>query len=143
MAKEKLFFIGVKALIEDSQEEILLFNSPGWAQQKVSPHWDMPGGRINIGEDLLTALRREIFEETGIKKYSSPVFFTATISNHITDHKEHNFKVGLAIFVYKLRIPELKQLKISDEHTEFEWVEKKEAAKRLANKYPPEFTNLL
>ena len=31
------------------------------------PFWELPGGRIDPGEDLDTALKREVFEETGIQ----------------------------------------------------------------------------
>jgi 8-oxo-dGTP diphosphatase len=143
MAAEKLFYVGVKSLIENDQGKVLLFHSPGWAQQNIEPHWDMPGGRIDVGEDLLAALKREIYEETGIQKNSTPKFFTATISNHISAHKDHGITVGLAIFVYTVSIAKNAEVKISDEHTEYEWVDKEEAAKRLSHKYPPEFTSLL
>lgn len=141
--KEMMFYIGVKALIEDKKGRILLFHSPGWSQQNIQPHWDLPGGRIDVGENLLTALKREIYEETGIKKYSKPQFFYATISHHLTTHKIYDFKVGLAILVYKIKIPGSSEFKISDEHTKYEWVTPKEAGKRLSEKYPNDFTQLL
>ena len=28
--------------------------------------WDLPGGRLEIDEDLLTGLRREVYEELGL-----------------------------------------------------------------------------
>ena len=45
--------------------------------------------------------------------------------------------------IYKVKIPKDAKIKLSPEHDKYEWVDKKEAAKRLADKYPPEFTNLL
>jgi len=53
------------------------------------------------------------------------------------------YKLGLVLMVYKVKIPAYSRITLSDEHTDYEWVDKKEAAKRLAHKYPTEFTELL
>jgi 8-oxo-dGTP pyrophosphatase MutT (NUDIX family) len=141
MGKEKYFWVGVKALIEDEKGKILLFKAPGWPAQNLEPHWDIPGGRIDVGEEPLTALKRELLEETGISDYSEPDFFTAVIANPQT--KLDIGTVGLAIFVYKVKIADDVQVKISDEHTEYEWVARPEAAQKLEYKYPPALTKIL
>lgn len=51
--------------------------------------------------------------------------------------------LGLVLMVYKVKLPKDSKIKLSEEHTDYGWVDKKEAAKRLAYKYPPEFTTLL
>jgi hypothetical protein len=45
--------------------------------------------------------------------------------------------------VYKVKIPENIEIELSHEHSGYEWASPKEAAKRLAYKYPSEFTKLL
>jgi 8-oxo-dGTP diphosphatase len=137
----RLFNVGIKGLIENEESKILLLNSPGWARAKVSAHWDIPGGRIEKEKDLLDVLAREIREETGITKLLKPEFFTVVVSNHEIPFEDK--VLGLLLVIYKVRVPENSEIRLSEEHTNYEWVEKKEAAKRLAHKYPPEFTRLL
>lgn len=141
MAKEKLFHVGVKALIEDEKGNILLLHAPGWAKNNTPPHWDIPGGRIQEGQVVEDALKREIEEETGIKKVRSVSFFTAVISKHEIPFEDRI--LGLVLMIYKITIPVGSKITLSHEHTEYEWVEPKEAAKRLENKYPEEFTKKL
>lgn len=143
MAKEKLFQVGVKGLIENKSGQILLFKADV-SQHRIqtTAYWDIPGGRIQEGHSALMTLRREIAEEAGITKIIEPTFFSAVISNHeipLADGK----RSGLLLMIYKVKIPAKTKITLSDEHTGVEWVDKKEAAKRLAHKYPPEFTNLL
>jgi hypothetical protein len=45
--------------------------------------------------------------------------------------------------VYQVEVPAGSKVVLSDEHAAYEWVSKKEAAKRLAQKYPVDFTRLL
>lgn len=142
MAKEKLFQVGVKALIQNKDGLVLLFKAPGWAKNNTPPHWDIPGGRIQEGQTAAEALKREVEEETGVKRIVGADFFTSVISNHEIP-LEGSKKAGLVLMIYKVKIPERARITMSDEHIGIEWVDKKEAAKRLANKYPPEFTNLL
>ena len=144
MSKEKLFQVGVKALIEDKSGNILVFRADTTYDHPdgVEPYWDIAGGRIKEGQAPEQALAREIEEETGITQMESSEFFTAVISNHEV-RLDDGIKTGLVLMVYKVKVPANSEIKLSPEHDKYEWVDRKEAAKRLADKYPPEFTNLL
>ena len=142
MSKEKLFQVGVKALITNDKDEILVLDSGEWHLKHQTQHWDIPGGRIQEGHTALETLQREVEEETGIKEVIDPSFFTAAVSN-FKDIPVGEYKVGLLLMVYKVKIPQNSQIKLSHEHSGYEWVTRKEAAKRLAYKYPSEFTDLL
>lgn len=141
-AKEKLFQIGVKGLITNTKGEILLLFSGDWHLKHQTEHWDIPGGRVQEGHTLLETLQREMEEETGIKKITQPKFFTAAASN-FPDIPIDGHMVGLLLMVYKVKIPDGSEIRLSHEHSKYEWVAPKEAAKRLAYKYPADFTELL
>ena len=143
MAKEKLFQVGIKGLIEDAVGRVLLLKadtSKFKLQQKA--YWDIPGGRIQEGQSVTEALQREIAEETGIKKIAKAKFFTSVISNHLIPLKDGK-RAGLVLMIYKVKIPKESKIVLSEEHTGVEWVDKKEAAKRLSDKYPQEFIRQL
>ena len=144
MAKEKLFQVGVKALIENESGKILVFRADVTYNHigDVEPYWDIAGGRIKEGQTLEEALKREIKEEADITEIKSFEFFTAVISNHEIP-LENGRKAGLILMIYKIKMPKDAEIKLSPEHDAYAWVSKKEAAKRLSNKYPPEFTTLL
>lgn len=140
MANEKLFFVGVKGLIQNKEGQILLLKSSlrdHGAGVKV--YWDIPGGRIEEGHNATSTLKREIEEETGIKTLKKVKFITSVISNHQIPLSQSK-KAGLVLMVYKVEIPAKSKIIISPEHTEYEWVNPARAAKRLSNKYPKEFT---
>lgn len=52
--------VAVMGIVRNSAGEILLVKSPRRG-------WEPPGGQVENGEDVLTALRREILEESGIE----------------------------------------------------------------------------
>lgn len=139
----KLFNVGIKGLIENAEGKVLVLKSSLKGHRlPTQAYWDIPGGRIEEGEKVLDVLRREIEEETGIKELQKEAeFFHAVISNHQIPFEDKI--LGLVLMVYKVQIPKNSKIKLSDEHLAYEWVEKVEAAKRLANKYPEEFTQLL
>ncbi len=50
--------VAVAGVIRNEEGNILLIKSP-------LRGWEPPGGQVEVGEDLLTALKREVLEETG------------------------------------------------------------------------------
>lgn len=142
MATEKLFQVGVKALITNDEGKILVLDSGDWHLKNQTRHWDIPGGRIQEGHSILETLQREVEEETGVKEISDEKFFTAAVSN-FKDMPVDGHMVGLILMVYKVKIPKNSKIVLSEEHSNHEWVDSKEAAKRLAYKYPPEFIDLI
>jgi len=143
MAGERKFHVGVKAMIENDQGEILVLldsrhSSKDWEA------WDFPGGRMNEGEDFLQTLTRELEEETGITESHGPELIKTILSTYEITLKD-NSKMGLILVVYKVQIASEAKIVLSDEHNEYRWVNKQEL-KRLfeqAHKYPKEFTDTL
>lgn len=61
-----------RAILMDPQDRVLLFEfhlPAGFIADAPRTFWATPGGAIEEGEDVLTALRRELDEETGIQGY--------------------------------------------------------------------------
>jgi 8-oxo-dGTP pyrophosphatase MutT (NUDIX family) len=142
MANEKLFYIGIKGLIEDKEGRILLLKADVSNHRKnTEVYWDIPGGRIAKDQTVIDTLKREIEEEIGITKLENYEFLTAVVSNH--EVPLGDALIGLILMVYRVKIPENSPIKLSPEHTAYEWVSQAEAKKRLAHKYPKEFTDQL
>jgi len=136
----RLFQVGIKALITNSDGYVLLLNAHAFKENAA--HWDLPGGRIEDKQSPEDALCREIEEETGITEVDDIEFFSACISNFELDFDDVG-KVGLVLMAYTVHIPENSTIVISDEHSEYEWVSRAEAADRLTYKYPKDFTDAL
>ncbi|HVI60770.1 MAG TPA: NUDIX hydrolase [Candidatus Saccharimonadales bacterium] len=143
MAEEKKFHVGVKGMIENSAGQVLLMKEDVSNHSlPTSEYWDFPGGRMQEDETVIQTLRREIEEETGITEVREPEFVTAVISNHQIKLKAGEI-VGLVLMVYEVQIDPEAEIKLSHEHLDYEWVSRAEAKKRLAHKYPEEFTDRL
>lgn len=62
--------IGVSAIIFDDRERVLLVQR---GKPPAQGQWHAPGGRLEPGESLIAACRREVREETGLEVYVGPV----------------------------------------------------------------------
>ena len=123
MGEEAIFYVGQKALIEKDGKVLILFDSLFGL--------DFPGGKIQEGEvkhtdDLIISLKREVKEETGLEiEVFNPLtvwWFEFTNKNH----KLFGKKVYIVLFQAKYISGEIK---LSDEHYKFEWVDKNNCEK--------------
>ena len=140
---EEVFQIGIKAIITNDKNEILLLKSgPAEEEHSKVTFWDLPGGRIQEGHDIEDTLRREIEEELGVSGELVEIegIFSATISNFKKSH--HHSNTCLMLIAYKCRL-DSKDFSLSDEHSEHRWVGVEEAKKLLSTKFPKKFTDEL
>ena len=104
-------FIGVKAVILDGNKILLIKRSNKY--DDFSGAWDIPGGRINFGEEPVSGLRREVKEETGLdlKEILRPLD-ARTVFN---DGERQIVRI-----TYLCKTAD-REIKLSDEHTEMQW----------------------
>jgi 8-oxo-dGTP diphosphatase len=111
----------VEAIIKDSKGRILLLKRSN-NNKKFINKWQLPGGKVDFGENVQNAIRREIKEETGcfaIKPVLERVFSVLTKF----DGKDN--KVLLLVYSVKIK----GRIKISDEHIEYKYFFKDEIKK--------------
>lgn len=61
--KDCFYRISVKALILDSEKRFLLV-------REDNGFWELPGGGLDHGEEPHACLKRELFEEMGLKQHT-------------------------------------------------------------------------
>ena len=126
--KEDSFHLGVKAVIFNRKGNLLVL-------QRNSEIWDIPGGRVQKKETLEAALKREIYEEIGVKDVTLISPFTMALSNIRIPVQSGD--VGLIFAIYQCHIKEEASICLSEEHIRFEWVDSERAVELLVN-FPAE-----
>jgi 8-oxo-dGTP diphosphatase len=61
---QSFIVVGVAAVIWNDQREVLLIRR---TKPPRMGEWSLPGGKVEFGESLIPALKREIREETGLE----------------------------------------------------------------------------
>lgn len=137
--KEKLFFIGIKGLIQNDRGEILLLKADvANHRMNTEEYWDIPGGRIEHGHDEIQTLAKELDEETGLELPSGCTLIDTVFSNHEIPLYEGGI-AGLVLRIWRVPIKGNVHVRLSPEHTEYQWFAPKDAAVHLAHKYPKAF----
>ena len=88
--------IGVRGLVLDAEGRVFL------VEHSYISGWHLPGGGVEIGETLTTALARELREEGNIELTSPPAFF-AIYFNRRVSRRDH-----VALYVvrsFRQRVP--------------------------------------
>lgn len=139
-SKEDCFHLGVKALIHDRDGRLLLLKlNP--EKVKGEDYWDIPGGRIQKNESLEDALKREVYEETGLQNITRMTPFTMALSSIRIPVQKGD--VGLIFATFLCDVSGDCPIQLSNEHIQFGWFEAGRAAELLAVNYPSQLTEKL
>ena len=94
-----------KVIIIDENERVLFLKRSDYVD-KFAGEWDLPGGHIQVGEDFMVGLKREVKEETKLDVKDCK--FVGKLENIQFFYCDYNNK----------------PIKISHEHTGFRFFEK-------------------
>ena len=116
-----------------AQVEIIVYkivnNTPLFLLLKRIParggFWQAITGGVNKGEDLVSAAKREVFEETQIKDYLK------FISDVYCFEFDNEYKKGIKEYVFGAEVSKDANVILSDEHSEKKWCDIREALKLL------------
>lgn len=128
------FRVGVKALIPGEKGRYLFLKKSKRYFNDVKVKWDIPGGRLELGESHLEGLSREIKEETGLSL--KEVKEILTIQDIFRDPKFHTLRVTFLAEAEG-------DVKLSDEHSEYRWATAEEIKKEPHDIFLDEVFNLL
>lgn len=108
--------VGVKVLIKNKSGAFLfLQRSKSISTDSTETSWDIPGGRINPGELLHEALRREVIEEIGNDIQSNPQLIAAQ-DIIVPDKDLHVIRLTYTIEA------DISNIELSHEHIDYKWV---------------------
>ena len=117
------------AVIFKKNKEIkyLLLHYPSTTRGAESDYWDFPKGHIEKGENELTALKREVEEETGLKDLEIVDGFKEWIKYFFKHQGKNVFK----IVTFYLAETKTEEIKISPEHIGYQWLAFQQALNQL------------
>ncbi len=104
-----LFSVSQKAILKDKKGRILMMEKSG------KGHWDLPGGKLDEGEDMLKGIEREIQEETHLDKVNVGQIIYAGRRSFDEDGKPERVMIFYACETDQ----KLEKIKLSDEHSDW------------------------
>lgn len=115
--------VAVHALIEKDGKYLITKRS---SDNNYMPNlWDTPGGTIHYGEAIDIALKREIYEETGLTCYQKEILF---VYSFMSGPSRHQFQL-----LYRCQYQKGDIHLTSGDHNEYRWLTLEEL-KNLPNK---------
>lgn len=116
MTSGKRFVLSVKSLVLDNEGRCLLLKRS--MSSKGNPgKWDLPGGKMDDCECFDEALIREVCEETGLD-----ISMTGLVGSAESESETRK----IVYLIMESRCLSGSQVRLSDEHDEYAWVERRE-----------------
>lgn len=125
MADDHRHSVSVAGVVVDDEGRALV------TRRRDNGRWEAPGGVLEHGETIEDGLRREVFEETGLKV--EPEALTGVYQN---------IPRKIVALVFRCRAAD-GHLTINDEVTEFRWVTADDARSLLTEAYAVRVTDAL
>ncbi|MDP1883954.1 MAG: NUDIX domain-containing protein [Candidatus Moranbacteria bacterium] len=131
--ERRLFEISVKAVIFKDGKVLILRRSGDSIRD--AGKLDLPGGAVEHGEKIKEGLAREIKEEIGIKIEVGPVVYLSDYEKEYALDKEKQKTIqiygkGIGILVFY----KSGEVKLSDEHEDYEWLDIETAINKFNEK---------
>lgn len=123
-----------KAFIIDNRKLLLLKRASNDVQ--MPSVWEIPGGRLELGEDPTEGIKREVLEETGLDIDILQILDV----RHFT--RADGQVITMLIFVCK---PKNNDIRLSHEHSAFDWIPIENAKDKITEFFHQEidiFNNL-
>lgn len=113
-----------RSFVINKKGELLLLRRS--VAERVNPSfWEIPGGKLDEGQDISHAMEREVFEETNL--LVTPVLRTGYFESEIISSGP--YKGMLYVVIVGISRVDSGSVKISEEHDEFAWTKLKDINK--------------
>lgn len=115
--------VSTYGLIRNAQEQVLFLHRH--PDDSFGNLWDIPGGKIEPGEQPSTAVEREVLEESGLRVRKGKLLTSVSCSN---PENEKWTVFLLYTFTYN---GALAHVSIDESHTDYRWLTLERAQKEL------------
>ncbi len=117
------FLVAVKGFILNAKNELLLLKVADDDPSTIDRgRWNLPGGLVEMDEKLEDALRREIYEETGLAANPSELIGVDSFERAGFQFNDGTVKDVRVIVIGYLCNGEYSSVRLDNEHTAHEWV---------------------
>ncbi|MBI3896334.1 MAG: NUDIX hydrolase [Acidobacteria bacterium] len=108
--------VGVGGIIVHDEQVLLVRRG----REPLLGEWSLPGGLVEVGEELPEALRREILEETGLVVHEDAI---VEVLSRILRDEQGRARFHYVLIDYLCRVQE-GRLEAATDATEARWVER-------------------
>jgi 8-oxo-dGTP diphosphatase len=121
----------MKKIIINAMKAMILYNKKVLILKRTDNNrigggtWEFAGGKLEFGEDLISGLKREISEETGLEVTVDRLLFATTFQTH--EYRQ-------VVIINYLCKSNTDKVILSEEHTEYVWADKEILKQRLSKR---------